>query len=178
MKLKYSLIIGLVSVVGFGQNKIEKGIDSSKIIVEYKNSNNEDVSKSIPFFVNGVKYPSSIIRTIKPEQIQSIDVLKESKEYPNAGVIVVLEKGVNLNLISLSELIRQETENHLDNSINIFFIDGEAVTFQSRDYLVDKNNILRIVVKPVKNADAKYNLVDIFTKSDKNINDLNNNKLN
>ena len=173
MKLKYSLIIGLVSVFSFSQGKIEKGVDSSKIIVEYKNSNNEDLSNSIPFFVNGVKYPSSIIRTIKPEQIQSIDVLKESKEYPNGGVIVVLDKEVNLNLISLSELIKQEAVNQLDNSINIFFIDGEAITFQSRDYFVDKNNILKITVKPIKNTVAKYNLIDIFTKSEKNINNLN-----
>ena len=34
MKLKYSLIIGLVSVVSFGQNKIEKGVDSEAKSIE------------------------------------------------------------------------------------------------------------------------------------------------
>lgn len=174
MKLKYSLVIGLISVFTFAQNKVEKGIDTSKIIVEYMNSNNEEVSKSIPFFINGVKYPPSIIRTIKPEQIQSIDVLEESKEYPNGGVVVVLEKGVNLNLISLKELIRQEVKNQSDYSMNIYFIDGEAIPFQTDNYYVDKNNILKIVIRPVTNTDANYNIVDIFTKSDKNINDLKN----
>ena len=179
---KIALLLILLPFFGLSQqlNKTvssskNKEIDLSKIAVEYINKDANTINESVVFLVNGKQYPSSTIRTIKPDLIKNINVIKESTTYPKGAVEIELDNNLSINLISLKELLNTETNHKLDN--NLFFIDDDLIEFKASEYFVDKNNILRIVIKPINSADLNYNSVKIYTKSEKNINDLKNPKL-
>ena len=175
MKFKFSLIIGLHSVLSFAQTTTKPEIDLSKIYVEYVNNEIKKNSDAVVFLVDGKKYPASIIRTIKPEAIKNINVIKSSALYPEGAVEIETEKQAKINLLSLKDLIKQQTNHQSDD--NIYFIDNELIEFKASEYFVDQNNIFRIVIKPIQTADVNYNLIKIYTKTDKNISDFTNPKI-
>lgn len=174
MKFKISLVIGLISVLNFAQSTNEKDIDLSKIFVEYVNTVNKDISKEVAFIINGQKFPATIMRTINPEAIKNISVLKESILYPNGAVEVEIDNKKPIKIVSLQELLQKEAK--LKENTNIYYIDDELIEAKSAAYFVDQNNIFRIVIKPIHSSDMNYNLIKIYTKSDQNIADFKNPK--
>ena len=173
----------LLSINSFGQIKAEKvkGLkitnqvtipDNDTIIkVVYKNENKND--KKPAYFINGKLANESILRSINPNEIETVNVEKENIEIENAkyyGKLYIVTKSTyKPKFISLNNLKLKYT-NIKDNS-TIFQIDDEIINADYDKYLVNENYILSIVVDKFENQNEKLklNLIKLVTKSEENI---------
>ena len=173
----------LLSINSFGQIKTEKvnGLkitnqvtvfDNDTIIkVIYKNEIKND--KKPAYFINGKLANESILRSINPNEIETVNVEKENIEIENVkyyGKLYIVTKSTyKPKFISLNNLKLKYT-NIKDNS-TIFQIDDEIINADYDKYLVNENYILSIVVDKFENQNEKLklNLIKLVTKSEENI---------
>jgi hypothetical protein len=173
----------LLSIYSFGQVKSEKvnglkitqteiNVENDTIIkVVYKNENQNN--KKPAYFLNNKIVNESILRTINPNEIATVNVEKENIEIENVtyyGKIYFTTKSTyKPKLISLNSLKLKFT-NIKENS-TIFKIDDEIINDNYENYLVDQNNILKINVEKFENNAEKLNLniITIVTKTEENI---------
>jgi hypothetical protein len=141
------------------------------IKVFYKNEIKSD--KKPAYFINGKLANESILRSINPNEIETVNVEKENIEIENVkyyGKLYIVTKSTyKPKIISLNNLKLKYT-NLKDNS-TIFQIDNEIINANYESYLVDENYILKIIVEKFENKKEKLdvNFIRLTTKSEENI---------
>jgi hypothetical protein len=183
MRKAFFIVSILLSINSFGQIKTEKvnGLkitnqvtvfDNDTIIkVIYKNEIKND--KKPAYFINGKLANESILRSINPNEIETVNVEKENIEIENVkyyGKLYIVTKSTyKPKFISLNNLKLKYT-NIKDNS-TIFKIDDELINADYENNLVDENYILKIIVEKFENKNEKLNInfINLITKSEENI---------
>ena len=183
MKKAFFIASILLSINSFGQIKAKKvnGLKMTNqvtvsendtiIKVVYKNESKND--KKPAYFINGKLANESILRSINPNEIETVNVEKENIEIENikyyGKLYIVTKSTYKPKFISLNNLKLKYT-NIKDNS-TIFKIDDEIINADYDKYLVDENYILSIVVDKFENQNEKMNLnfIKLVTKSEENI---------
>ena len=186
MKFKFSLIIVLFSMTTFGQltGKV-KGLNISKsasvndtvIKVVYNNNKISNNPNPPAIFFNGKLVSYSLLSTINPESITSVNVIKKDTIIDSVkyfGKIMIQGKTPSkYNYMSLSEFKSKYVSS--SENVPVFQIDGTIVDDNYDSYLIDEKNILRVVVTPVDNPKQKIKIdfINLLTKSTKNIEESN-----
>lgn len=184
MKLFLVLIISLYGMCALGQvnSKINKLPNSGepgnlndttlKIIYEKK-----EYHKNMPaYYVNG-EFINDPHLYFNPTQIEKIDVTKGESEISGVKyygkVYLTLKKTYSVHSISLSNLLLKYTI--INNSNNIFTINGNFITIDHENYFVNEDDIMRIIVDKIddKKRNLNLNLIKILTKTKENIENLN-----
>jgi hypothetical protein len=186
MRLKFLLIIVLFSMTTFGQltGKVT-GLNSTKtdtindtvIKVVYKNDKILRNPMPPALFFNGKLVSYSLLSTINPENISSVNVVKidtiiDSIKY--YGRISIQGKTPsNYNYMTLNEFKLKYVSP--SENVPVFQIDGTIVDDDYNGYLIDEKNILRVIVTPVDNPKQKIKIdfINLLTKSAKNIEETN-----
>lgn len=183
MRKAFFIVSILLSINSFGQIKTEKvnglkitnqvTVFDNDIIIKviYKNEIKND--KKPAYFINGKLANESILRSINPNEIETVNVEKENIEIENVkyyGKLYIVTKSTyKPKLISLNNLKFKYT-NIKDNS-TIFKIDDELINADYENNLVDENYILKIIVEKFENKNEKLNInfINLITKSEENI---------
>ena len=184
MKFKFLLIIVLFSMTTFGQltGKV-KGLNISKsasindtvIKVAY---NFKKVSNNYAaVFFNGKLINYSLMSTINPESIATMNVVKkdtiiDSVKY-NGRIIIEGKISYNHNFMPLNKF-KLKYINPSENA-TVFQIDGNVIYEDYDSYLIDEKYILKAIVSTIDNPKEKIklNIINLLTKSAKNIEDSN-----
>ncbi len=139
------------------------------IKVVYKNEDN----KKLVCFLNGKITNESILRSINPDEIETLNIEKENIEIENVkyyGKLYVVTKSTyKPKFISLNNLKLKYT--NLKENSTIFKIDNEIINADYGNYLVDENYILKIIIEKFENKIEKLNVnfVCLITKTEENI---------
>ena len=186
MKLKLSIITAFLSMTTFGQltGKVP-GLNITKpvtindtvIKVVYNNFKISKNPKSPAVFFNGKLVNYSLILTINPESIASMNVIKKDTIIDSVkyfGRIMVQGKNIsNHNYMSLNEFKLK----YISPSENatVFQIDGTIVDEDYNTSMIDEKYILKVIVTPVENTNQKikFDFINLLTKSAKNIEESN-----
>ena len=173
----------LLSINSFGQIKTEK-VNGLKITNQDTVSENDTIIKVVykneiknnkkpAYFINGKLTNESILRTLNPNEIATVNVEKKNIEIENIKyheqLYIVTKLTYQPKFISLNNLKLKYT-NVKDNS-TIFKIDDEIINADYENYLVDEKYILRIIVEKFenKNENLNVNIINLTTKTPKNI---------
>ena len=184
MKLKLTIIIAFLSITTFGQltGKV-KGVNINKpttindtvIKVAY---NFKKVSNNYAaVFFNGKLINYSLMSTINPESIATMNVVKKDTIIDSVkyyGRIMIQGKTSNKhNYMSLNEFKSKYVSP--SENVPVFQIDETIVDDDYNGYLIDEKNILRVIVTPVDNPKQKIKIdfINLLTKSNKNIEESN-----
>ncbi len=187
MRLKFLLIIVLFSMTTFGQltGKV-KGlninqpttINDTVIKVIYKNNIISRNSQPPAIFFNGKLIDYSLMSTINPESIATMNVIKkdtiiDSVKY-NGRIIIEGKISYNHNFMPLNKF-KLKYINPSENA-TVFQIDGNVIYEDYDSYLIDEKYILKAIVSTIDNPKEKIklNIINLLTKSAKNIEDSNN----
>lgn len=144
------------------------------IKVVYKTEIND--KKKPACFINGKLTTESILRTINPNEIETVNVEKENIEIENVkyyGKLYIVTKSTyKPKFISLNNLKLKYTS--LKDNSTIFKIDDEIINANYENYLVDENYILKIIVEKFENKKEKMNVnfISLITKTEENIKKL------
>lgn len=186
MKFKFLLITVLFSMTTVGQltGKV-KGLNITKpvtvndtvIKVVYNNNKISNNPNPPAIFFNGKLVSYSLLSTINPENITSVNVVKKDTLIDSVkyfGKIMIQGKTPSkYNYMSLSEFKSKYVSS--SENVPVFQIDGTIVDDNYDSYLIDEKNILRVVVTPVDNPKQKIKIdfINLLTKSTKNIEESN-----
>ena len=184
MKIKLLIAFAFFSLTTLGQltgkvtglNTTKKAsINDTVIKVIYKNNK---ISKNPPaVFYNEKLVSNSLISTINPDNISSINVIKKDTIIDSVkyyGRIMIQGKTSNKhNYMSLNEFKSKYVSP--SENVPVFQIDGTIVDDDYNGYLIDEKNILRVIVTPVDNPKQKIKIdfINLLTKSNKNIEESN-----
>lgn len=185
MKLNLSIVIVLLSITTFGQltGKV-KGLNITKkasvndtvIKVVYKNKIANNPNPPAIFF-NGKWVSNSLLSTINPQNITSVNVIKkdtiiDSVKY-YGRIMIQGNSNNNHNYMSLNEFKSKYVSS--SENVSVFQIDGNIIDDDYNGYLIDEKNILRVIVTPVDNPKQKIKIdfIHLFTKIPKNIEESN-----
>ena len=181
MKKTFFILTFLLSIYSFGQVKSEKvnglkiteteiNVEKDTIIkVTYKNG--VENNKKPAYFINEKLVNESILKTINPNEIESVNVEKNDIEIENVkyyGKLKIITKSnYNPKLISLNNL----KSKYIKTKINevIFKIDNEIINADYEKYIVDENYILKLIVENYEKDNLKISLINIVTKTEENI---------
>ena len=150
-------------------------INDTVIKVVYKNNK---ISKNPPaFFYNGKLIDYSLMSTINPESIASMNVIKkdtiiDSVKY-NGKIMIQGKTTNNNNYISLNEFKLKYVSP--SENVPVFQIDEDIVVDDYDTYLIDEKYILKVIVTPIDNPKQKVKIdfINLLTKSAKNIEESN-----
>ena len=186
MKFKFLLITVLFSMTTVGQltGKV-KGLNITKpvtvndtvIKVVYNNNKISNNPNPPAIFFNGKLVSYSLLSTINPENITSVNVVKKDTIIDSVkyfGKIMIQGKTPSkYNYMSLSEFKSKYVSS--SENVPVFQIDGTIVDDNYDSYLIDEKNILRVIVTPVDNPKQKIKIdfINLLTKSAKNIEESN-----
>ena len=185
MKFSISIIIVLFSMTTFGQltGKV-KGLNINqpptindtviKVVYNFKKVFNNYTA----VFFNGKLINYSLMSTINPESIATMNVIKkdtiiDSVKY-NGRIIIEGKISYNHNFMPLNNF-KLKYINPSENAI-VFQIDGNVIYEDYDNYLIDEKYILKAIVSTIDNPKEKIklNIINLLTKSAKNIEDSNN----
>lgn len=181
MKKTFLILTLLLSIYSFGQLKSEK-LNGLKITETTINAENDTIIKVIyknevennkkpAIFINEKLVNESILKTINPKEIESVNVEKNDIEIENVkyyGKIKIITKNkYNPKLISLNNLKSKYVKTRMDDVI--FKIDNEIITADYDKYVVDENYILKLVVENYEKEKLKISFITIITKTEDNI---------
>ncbi|MFK7060577.1 hypothetical protein V3Q90_10650 [Flavobacterium oreochromis] len=134
--------------------------------------NNLDEGKKCAVFINGEQRSFIELQSINQKLIGSYIVEKKSikiksKEYQEQ-LYIVTKDNYQPKRISLKEIRKKNVK--MQNLPCVYFVDGSLVNIDEENIFLDENNILEICCH-LFNAkeNLKLNIIEIFTKSDKNI---------
>lgn len=125
------------------------------------------------FYLNGRLVNQSFIDTVDPKLIDSINVNKDSLQIGNrkyyGQVHIKTENSYNPKIISLNELKQKHT--NLKSEPAIFMVDGEIITSDYDDYVLDENLLWRIFIDKVENDKENINVkfIKVLTKTEENL---------
>jgi len=173
----------LLSINSFGQKLTGKvpGLRITNQEIASKNDtiinvvckNEIENNKKPAYFINGKLINEIILRSLNPNEIETLNVEKENIEIEKVkyyGKLYIVTKSTyKPKFISLNNLKLKYT-NLKDNS-TIFQIDNEIINANYESYLVDENYILTIIVEKFENKKEKLNVnfIRLITKSEENI---------
>jgi hypothetical protein len=173
----------LLSISAFGQSTDHsKGVTvnptrDTTLKVIYAENNHHKSHKPVAYYVNDELVGETIFGSLKPDQILSIDVVKQNVVVGGTqyeGKIYIKTKGNYApKPISLNALKAKYT--NLKEKATIFMVDGALINTDYDKYLVDESYLLRIIVDKLENTkeNIDLNLIKILTKTEANIKQVN-----
>jgi hypothetical protein len=179
MRQVISIVIAFVTINAFGQitpvkvplvsrNTQPKSLNDNK--VSYVGSNN---SESPACYLNGQLLSETILKTLNPEEIESIHVshqetVVDSQKY-HGQIFIVTKREYVPNLISLNGLKSKYI--YLKNEPTIFMINDEIIKEDYDKCKVDENYLLNISIQKIDIDKEKlhFNFIKILTKTEENI---------
>jgi hypothetical protein len=184
--MKLTIIIAFLSMTTFGQltGKV-KGLNITKtetindtvIKVIYKNNIISRNPQPPAIFFNGKLIDYSLMSTINPESIGTMNVIKKDTIIDSVkyyGRIMIQGKTTNShNYISLNEFKMKYVSP--SENVPVFQIDENIVVDDYDTYLIDEKYILKVIVTPIENLKQKIKIdfINLLTKSAKNIEESN-----
>lgn len=177
------LVITTLTINAFGQignlkakivnnsNQFEKIRNDTILQVSYVNHNVSD--RKPAYYINGKYINETILKTINPQLIDSINVVKRDVEIDGKNyygqIYIQLKKDYTPKLISLADLKLKYI--NLTNAASIFMIDNEIISGDYSKCIIDENYILKIVVEKIDNNEEnlQVNIVRLLTKTEENI---------
>ena len=181
MKKTFFISTLLLSLYSFGQVKSEK-INGLKItqteinvekdtIIKVVFKNNVENNKKPAYFINEKLVNEYILKTINPNEIESVNVEKNDIEIENVkyyGKIKIITKSnYNPKLISLNNLKNKYVKTRINEVI--FKIDNEIINTDYDKYIVDEKYILKLIVENYEKENLKISFINIVTKTEENI---------
>ena len=183
MKNTISIVILLfLSAISFGQeipgvtlsNKTTtKYSEDSDISVRYIKLTN-DIKNDVAVLINGKFFKNgySLLKTVNPNKIKAVNIEKEDITFDgtkySAQLLISMNSDYTPDVISLNNLLTKHLT--LDSNPTILKIDNAYVNQDFNEYLVDEKYILQIDISKVNTSvGEKINLINLITKSDKNI---------
>ena len=182
MKSLLLLAIAISSTNTFGQSPTNK---TSGLIINSSNelgsdtnlkvvyANKESQINKSAYFLNGKLVNETLLGTLNPIQIESINVVKDSIQINNiqyyGQIHIKLKSSYTLKLISLTDLKDKYT--NLKSRSVVFMIDGNIINADYDSYMVDESYLLRIIVDKIENTKENIDLalIKLLTKSAENI---------
>ena len=146
------------------------GSDTSLKVVY---TNKESPTRKPAYFLNGKFVNETLLVTLNPMQIESINVVKDSIQFDYiryyGQIIIKTKSSYTLKLISLAELKDKYT--NLKSKPVVFMIDGSIINADYDKYMVDESYLLTIIVDKIENTKENIDLglIKLLTKSDENI---------
>ena len=177
------LVITTLTINAFGQienlkakivnnsNQFEKIGNDTILQVSYVNHSDSD--RKPAYYINGKYMNATILKTINPQLIDSINVVKHDVEIDGKNysgqIHIQLKKDYNPKIISLADLKLKYT--NVKNAASIFMIDNEIISGDYSKYIVDENYILNITVEKIdhKKENLQVNIIRLLTKTEANI---------
>jgi hypothetical protein len=184
MKLKLTIIIAFLSLTTFGQltGKV-KGVNINKpttindTVVKVAYNFKKVSNNYAAVFFNGKLINYSLMSTINPESIATMNVVKkdtiiDSVKY-NGRIIIEGKISYNHNFMPLNKF-KLKYINPSENA-TVFQIDGNVIYEDYDSYLIDEKYILKAIVSTIDNPKEKIklNIINLLTKSAKNIENSN-----
>ena len=179
MRQVLTIVIALVTINAFGQTThikvplVSRNTQTKSLIdnkVSYVNSNN---SESPAYYLNGQLLSETILKTLNPEEIESIHVSREEIEVDSqkyyGQIFIVTKRDYTPKLISLNDLKSKYT--NLKNEPVIFMIDNEIIKEDYDKCIVDENYLLKISIEKIDIGKEKlhFSFIQILTKTEENI---------
>ncbi len=136
-------------------------------------SNKAIHKQNTALFLNGKLVNESMISTLKPNMIDSLDVIKGFIEIDNiqydGQLRIKTKSGYMQKLISLVDLKAKHT--NLKNTPAMFMIDGNIVNGDYDTYMIDESSLLTIKVDKVENPKENIDMIviNLLTRSAENI---------
>ncbi|MBP1616659.1 MAG: hypothetical protein H6Q14_486 [Bacteroidetes bacterium] len=145
---------------------IEKAKNDTLPTVEFTTTASGSLQPA--FYINGKHYNLSITKTIDPQDIDSISVLKKeivinNTKY-NGQIYIKLKKEYNPKLISLTAIQQKYTKP--TSMPTIFLIDNDIIKDNYADYLIDEKKVLKIIVDT---TDSHIAVIKLITRTEENI---------
>ena len=177
------LVITTLTINAFGQienlkakivnnsNQFEKIGNDTILQVSYVNHSDSD--RKPAYYINGKYINATILKTINPQLIDSINVVKRDVEIDGKSyyglIYIQLKNNYNPKLISLTDLKLKYT--NLTKTSSILMIDNEIINGDYSKYIVDENYILKIIVEKIDNKEEnlQVNVIRLLTKTEENI---------
>lgn len=183
MKKIFFISVSLLTLNAFGQIKSEnvKGLKITKqetvsendTIITVNYLNKIESNRKPAYFINGELTNESVLKTLNPSIIATVNVEKGNIEIENVNydgkLYIVTKSTYKPKLISLSNLKLKYTS--IKENSTIFKIDNEIINADYGNYVVDENYILKINVEKFENSEEKlkFNIVNLITKTEENI---------
>jgi hypothetical protein len=182
MKIKLLIVFAFLSMPTVGQltgkvtglNITKKtSVNDTVIKVVYNNNKISNNPNPPALFFNGKLVSYSLLSTINPQNITSVNVVKKDTIIDSVkyfGKIMIQGKTPSkYNYMSLSEFKSKYVSS--SENVPVFQIDGTIVDDNYDTYLIDEKNILRVIVTPIDNPRQKIKIdfINLLTKSDKNV---------
>jgi len=182
MKSLLVLVIAIWSSNTFGQTPANK---ISGLIIDTTNQLGSDTNLKVvyanevgqlnksAFFINGKFVNETLLGTLNPSQIESINIVKDSIQIDNiryhGQILIKTKSSYTLKLISLTDLKDKYT--NLKSKAVVFMIDGNIINADYDKYMVDESYLLTIIVDKIENTQENIDLglIKLLTKSDENI---------
>ena len=183
MKKIFYISVLLLTLNTFGQIKSEK-VNGLKITKQETVSENDTIitvnylnkiesNRKPAYFINGELTNESVLKTLNPNEIATINVEKGDIEIENVNyngkLYIVTKLTYKPILISLNNLKMKYTS--IKENSTIFKIDNEIINADYDNYVIDENYILKINVEKFENSEEKlkFNIVNLITKTEENI---------
>ena len=183
MKKIFYISVLLLTLNTFGQIKSEK-VNGLKITKQETVSENDTIisvnyinkiesNRKPAYFINGKLTNESVLKTLNPSVIATVNVDKSNIEIENVNydgkLYIVTKSTYKPKLISLNNLKLKYTS--IKENSTIFKIDNEIINADYGNYVVDENYILKINVEKFENSEErlKFNIVNLITKTEENI---------
>jgi len=153
------------------QNKKENPASDAMPKVSYINPYDSDPSPAV--FINGNYTSETIIKTINPDSIGSINIIKGNIEIGgkkhNGQIYIQLKENYHPNLISLNDLKLKYT--NLGEMPSVFMINNVIVYGNYSKCIVDEKYILNITVENFVNKEENlnFNIIKLITNTEENI---------
>ncbi len=182
MKIKLLIVFAFLSMPTVGQltgkvtglNITKKtSVNDTVIKVVYNNNKISNNPNPPALFFNGKLVSYSLLSTINPQNITSVNVVKKDTIIDSVkyfGKIMIQGKTPSkYNYMSLSEFKSKYVSS--SENVPVFQIDGTIVDDNYDTYLIDEKNILRVIVTPIDNPRQKIKIdfINLLTKSDKKV---------
>ena len=182
MKKFYILLFAFAATNSFGQTK---NTNTPGIVADTKNTavmdttlkvvyaEKKEIVQTPAYFLNDKFVNQTLFGTLNPKLIESLDVVKANVQIDKIqyyGQIHIKTKdNYNPKIISLTDLKKKYT--NLKDKPVLFMIDGIIINADYDNFVVDENNLLKIIVDQLKNAKESIDLglIRLLTKSDENL---------
>ncbi|PWA05751.1 hypothetical protein [Flavobacterium laiguense] len=183
MKKLFLISVLLITINVLGQIKPEKvnglkienqeAVFKNDTIIKVVYKKEIENNKKPAYFINGELTNESILRTINPNEIATVNVEKKNIEIENVKyheqLYIITKSTYNPKLISLNNLKAKYT--NLKKNSTVFKIDHNIINADYDNFIVDEKFILKIIVEKFENKNEKLNVnfINLITKSEENI---------
>lgn len=122
------------------------------------------------YYLNGIRVNEAFVHSINPNMIDGIQIQKKNIQIGSVmyygQVYITTKKHYAPKLISLTKL--KDKYNILKGEPAMFILDGEVVTEDFDNFVVDENLLWRIVIDKVENENIHIKFIKLLTNTDEN----------